>query len=187
MTNRVFIIADTHFGHKNIIDFEKDARPFATIEEHDEALVDRWNSAVNKNDTVWHLGDVLFGEASFKTLGRLNGVKKLVMGNHDHYPMAKYLEHFSQVFGAVKYRDCIMTHVPVHPNQFGRFQTNIHGHLHSLVVLESPSYDYAMRPVLEDIPDIRYICVSAEQINLTPILFDTLLETRLQVSAQVER
>ena len=33
--NTVFVISDTHFGHSKILDFEKESRPFATIEEHD--------------------------------------------------------------------------------------------------------------------------------------------------------
>lgn len=156
--NRVFIIADTHFGHKKILEFEAGSRSFPTIEAHDDELVRRWNDAVKPKDTVWHLGDVLFGEAAFATLGRLNGVKKLVMGNHDRYPMWRYLEHFSQVFGTVKLRDYILSHVPVHPGQFGRFKGNIHGHLHSNVL-----------------DDARYINVSAEQVNLTPVLLDKLL------------
>lgn len=158
MTNRIFVIADTHFGHKNIIGFEADTRPYASIEEHDADLVYRWNSVVRKNDTVWHLGDVLFDTAAFDTLAQLNGVKKLVMGNHDRYPSAKYLEHFSQIFGTVKMRDCVFTHVPVHPYQFYCFKANVHGHMHS-----------------NSLDDPRYICVSAEQVNLTPILLDTVM------------
>jgi len=156
--NKVFIIGDTHFGHKKILEFEAEHRPFKTIEEHDETLIDNWNSVVNKNDTVWHMGDVLFGRDSFKYLPRLNGVKKLVMGNHDHYPIELYKEHFSKIFGAVKLRDYILTHVPIHPYQFYRFKGNIHGHMHS-----------------DSLDDKRYINVSAEIIGLKPILLDTLL------------
>lgn len=75
----------------------------------------------------------------------LNGVKKLVMGNHDRYPCALYLEYFSQVVGTAETRGCILTHVPVHPSQFGRYKANIHGHLHS-----------------SKMDDVRYINVSAE-------------------------
>jgi calcineurin-like phosphoesterase family protein len=159
MNNRVFIISDTHFGHNKICDFEKDARPFASVKEHDDALVDRWNSVVNKNDTVWHLGDVLFGEHSFTVLGRLNGIKHLVMGNHDHYPILRYAAYFNKILGCVKMRDCIFTHVPIHPKQFYRFKANIHGHMHSNVI-----------------DDPRYINVSAEQNNLTPQLLDTVMQ-----------
>lgn len=156
--NRVFIIADTHFGHKRIIEFEAKTRPFETVEEHDAELVRRWNATVKPKDTVWHLGDVLFGREAFATIALLNGVKKLVMGNHDRYPTALYLDHFNQVVGAAELRGCILTHIPVHPAQFGRYKANIHGHLHS-----------------NKMDDPRYINVSAEHTGLTPMLLDTVL------------
>lgn len=46
--NRVFVIADTHFHHSKILEFEKESRPFNTIEEHDAELIYRWNSVVKK-------------------------------------------------------------------------------------------------------------------------------------------
>lgn len=156
--NRVFIISDTHFGHKKIIDFEQATRPFKTIEEHDAELVRRWNDAVGPKDTVWHLGDVLFGVNSFDILEQLNGTKRLVMGNHDHYPIGRYMDHFNSIHGTATVRDYILTHVPVHPGQFGRFKGNIHGHLHSKML-----------------DDPRYINVSAEHISLTPKLLDTVI------------
>lgn len=163
MSGRLFVIGDTHFGHHKIIlpHFEKAHRNFETIEEHDEVLVYRWNSVVRNRDTVYHLGDVLFGLHSFRHLARLNGTKKLVAGNHDVYPTARYLEHFNSVFGAVKVRDCILTHIPVHESQFYRYRFNVHGHLHS-----------------KQLEDRRYICASAEHNNLTPIELDRLLAER---------
>lgn len=156
--NRVFVISDTHFGHKKIIKFEAANRPFATVEEHDAELVLRWNAAVKPKDTVWHLGDVLFGRNTFEVLRQLNGIKKLVMGNHDRYPSRLYLEHFNQVVGATEMYGCILTHVPVHPSQFWRYKANIHGHLHST-----------------RLDDARYINVSAECIGLAPVLLENLL------------
>ena len=82
MSNRIFIISDTHFNHKKVCGMEPNSRPFASVQEHDAELVYRWNNTVRKNDTVWHLGDVLFGREGFESLRQLNGVKKLVMGNH---------------------------------------------------------------------------------------------------------
>lgn len=155
---RTFLIGDTHFGHKKIIGFEGVARPFATIEEHDEALIANWNGVVGPKDTVWHLGDVLFGSHSFAVLPRLQGIKKLVMGNHDRYPSARYLEHFNMVCGAAELRNCVLTHIPIHESQFRRYRANIHGHLHS-----------------RKLPDQRYFCVSAEHIALTPIALDDVI------------
>lgn len=159
--NKIFVISDTHFGHKKVIEFEKEFRNFKSIEDHDNEIVDRWNSVVNKKDTVWHLGDVLFGKESFAILGRLNGVKKLVMGNHDRYPSKLYLDHFNVICGAAEIKNCILTHIPVHEEQFKRYLYNMHGHLHS-----------------KNINDNRYINVSCEQINLTPILINELLDRR---------
>jgi calcineurin-like phosphoesterase family protein len=158
LPNRVFVISDTHFGHRKILDFESEHRKFGSIEEHDEELVRRWNDTVGRKDTVYHLGDVLFGSAAFSYLARLNGVKHLVAGNHDNYPTERYLQHFNSVSGVATLHGYVMSHVPVHPDQFCRFKGNIHGHLHSKT-LEDP----------------RYINVSAEQTGLAPILLDTVI------------
>lgn len=155
----IFFIGDTHFGHKNIIKFEplRAWRRFATIEEHDEELVKRWNAKVRKGDRVWMLGDFAFGKHSIAIAARLNGLKRLVLGNHDHYPSAEYLKYFHKLYGAATTEGAILTHVPVHPNQLGRFSRNIHGHLHH-----------------EKLDDPRYINVSCEQIGMAPIALEEL-------------
>jgi calcineurin-like phosphoesterase family protein len=153
-----FVIADTHFGHKNILKYEGQSRPFKNIEEHDRELVERWNSVVKDEDKVYHLGDVFFGKKNFELVKALKGKKRLIMGNHDIYGV-DYKEAFEKVYGAYIYRDCILTHVPVHPNQFKRFKLNIHGHMHS-----------------EKMDDRRYVCVSVEQLpGLKPALLDIMI------------
>lgn len=151
--NRTFVIGDTHFGHKNIIQYESQARNFTSIEEHDQELARRWNAVVNPRDTVWHVGDVLFGVNSFLLLAHLNGIKRLVLGNHDQYPIWRYQQHFRSIHGAVQVHGAILTHIPVHEHQLKRFKCNIHGHLHS-----------------NKLADPRYVCVSAEQTGLAPKL-----------------
>jgi calcineurin-like phosphoesterase family protein len=151
--NRVFVIADTHFGHKKAIEFEYTYRPFLTIEAHDAEIVQRWNATVHKNDTVWHLGDVSLGVDGYTALRHLNGIKRLVLGNHDGKVSQKQTAYFNSIYGVGEYKNCVLTHIPVHPCQFGRYKLNIHGHLHSRML-----------------DDNRYRCVSAEHINLTPIL-----------------
>lgn len=77
--------SDTHFGHKNIIKFEAENRPFADTDHMDEALIANWNAVVAPGDLVFHLGDAIMGdfEAGIRKMQRLNGFKILVPGNHD--------------------------------------------------------------------------------------------------------
>ncbi|MGH9992860.1 MAG: metallophosphoesterase [Nitrososphaera sp.] len=156
MLNRIFLIADTHFGHGKLTML----RGFETVEKHDRELVSCWNSTVKKNDTVWHLGDVYFGGRNNHTvLGALNGIKRLVLGNHDTYPLEIYQQYFRRIYGAATLRGWVLTHIPVHPQQLEtRFQGNIHGHLHTA-----------------RLDDPRYICVSVEQTGLGPVLLDEVL------------
>ena len=79
----VYYIADTHFGHKNVIRF--DNRPFADTTLMDEVLVHNWNERVTEDDTVYILGDAFWKneENSVKLIQRLNGHKHLIRGNHD--------------------------------------------------------------------------------------------------------
>ena len=78
-----FYIADTHFGHENVIRF--DNRPFNNIEEHDEALIANWNSVVTNEDHVYVLGDFAFKNATdvSQYTESLNGHLHLIRGNHD--------------------------------------------------------------------------------------------------------
>lgn len=58
---RNLYIADWHYGHANVIGH--DNRPFQTLAEMNEALVARWNGAVNPEDTVYVLGDMFWCRA----------------------------------------------------------------------------------------------------------------------------
>jgi len=78
-----YYIADTHFGHTNVLAF--DNRPFKTIEEHDKNLIENWNNAVGMDDDVYILGDISWYNATktIEILKSLNGRKHLITGNHD--------------------------------------------------------------------------------------------------------
>lgn len=153
--NNVWMVSDTHFSHKNILKYEAEARPFSSIEEHDEVLIENWNKCVKKNDTIWHLGDVGFGANNLeRILPRLNGNKRLVLGNHDCYNLDIYVKYFSKIFGVVFFKEFVLSHVPLHRNNT-RVLCNLHGHLHSRTVGE-PEY---------------YNC-SVEQHKLSPVNLD---------------
>lgn len=73
-----FFTADTHFGHARIIDYC--SRPFAHVDEMDEALIVRWNARVGDDDTVYHLGDFTLKSRGFarRMLSRLRGHVKVL-------------------------------------------------------------------------------------------------------------
>lgn len=83
ITPDVFVTADTHFGHANIIRFCD--RPYATAREMDDALVAEWNRVVGDDDDVLHLGDFVMGDdrQAQAMLSRLKGRLHFVRGNHD--------------------------------------------------------------------------------------------------------
>ena len=108
MTNKIYVVSDTHFGHRKVIEFEAVNRPFKTIEDHDRELVERWNATVRKEDTVWHLGDVFFGgREAHGILAALNGVKRLVLGNHDVYPIEVYRQYFGKLYNGIYKFHCL--------------------------------------------------------------------------------
>jgi calcineurin-like phosphoesterase family protein len=82
MTNTWFT-SDTHFGHARIIELCN--RPFKDVNHMNEIMIERWNNVVKPNDVVYHMGDVALGkiDESLPLVGRLNGHKFLVPGNHD--------------------------------------------------------------------------------------------------------
>ena len=182
-----WFISDTHFGHKNILEYEKESRPFETIEEMNESIIHRWNSVVGDKDLVFHLGDVCFGKRYLDSvLPRLKGKKRLVMGNHDTYPSQHYLMYFDKLYGVVFWERCVLSHMPVHPNGLGaRWLLNVHGHLHSRnvrrTVATSWDVEFKNTTVAASIPmfeenDPNYFNVSCEQNNLTPINADVIRE-----------
>jgi len=79
----VWFTSDTHFNHQKILEFCK--RPFDNINEHDQKLIENWNSVISPEDTVFHLGDFCFGNPQkvIEIREQLNGHIYLIKGNHD--------------------------------------------------------------------------------------------------------
>jgi len=157
----VRFIADLHLSHANMAT----RRGFSTVEQHDEHIIEKWNSVVKKQDVTYILGDVTMEKsAPYHLLDRLNGLKHVVMGNHDRrQDVRKLLEHVESVAGMVQYKGAILTHCPIHPMELEhRFPKNIHGHIHDKqVMLFHPDDPYQS-------PNPSYICVSCERVDYTP-------------------
>jgi len=73
----IYFTADTHFGSERTLEFSR--RPFKSVSEMDNALIENWNSVVKRNDVVYHLGD--FG--NYPILQKLNGKVILIWGNYE--------------------------------------------------------------------------------------------------------
>jgi len=79
----IFFTSDLHLYHNKILELED--RPFNSMEEMNEALIQNWNNKITNNDDIYILGDFSFGNKN-ETIGilnRLNGQKYLIKGNHD--------------------------------------------------------------------------------------------------------
>lgn len=163
--DNIFMIADTHFGHKNIMAYEN--RPFQSVEEMDSRLIENWNSVVQKQDKVFLLGDVSFygKEKTQAIIRRLHGHKTLILGNHDTSHSAAWWADagFDLVSPyPVIFREWFMlSHEPLYMNTNMPY-ANIFGHVHS-----NPAYqDYSPQT----------FCVSAERIGYTPISFEEIMK-----------
>lgn len=160
----IWLIGDTHFGHKNIIDYCD--RPFKNISEMNEALIQNWNKVVNHTDEVFMMGDfALCGKDELIAYGkRLKGRKRLILGNHDGASINTYREAgFEYVYNyPIIVEDYyIFSHEPIFVKNNGLYY-NIFAHVHV-----NPEYvDYSPRS----------FCTSVERINYTPISFDEVKE-----------
>lgn len=81
--SRIFLTSDTHFGHTNIVQYDK--TPWDTLEGLEEGIIQRWNEVVRPEDSVLHVGDFSFRGADYTRdrLIQLNGKITLIRGNHD--------------------------------------------------------------------------------------------------------
>lgn len=134
--NKTWFISDTHFDHANIIRYSN--RPFADKYAMTESLIERWNSVVGVNDTVFHLGDVFIcgAQRADEISSRLNGRKILIRGNHDSFSKSKYLRMGFDIYDTYYYEGYLLTHKPFNETalrtavSYGLLKGNICGHVH---------------------------------------------------------
>lgn len=114
-----YYISDTHFGHANIINFDR--RPFKNTAEMEHELISRWNSVVTPADTTYILGDFCWSRDEdewIRILKQLNGQKVLILGNHDiHQPTTRLRKMFADIRDRKEITDngkhVIMCHEPI--------------------------------------------------------------------------
>ena len=166
----VYLIADLHLGHESMAV----KRGFKNADEMFEYIKERWNKVVDKRDLVYILGDVTMEKRrDYPLLDQLQGQKYVVLGNHDLRKdvdeMRKYVDG---VAGLVKYKGVFLSHCPIHPMELDyRVSRCVHGHIHEKSVMKK----FMGIPYKKD---KRYICVSCEQVDYTPIEFNKLINRR---------
>jgi len=171
MSKDFWVVSDTHFGHANMLNFRnKDGskvRPFDTVEEMDETMIQRWNEVVKPHDRVYHLGDVVINRKFLPTMDRLNGKKVLIKGNHDIFKLKDYTPYFEDIRSYQVWNDMIFSHIPLSVDALERFKFNVHGHTHT---------NYMEHP--------RYLCVCVEHTDFRPI---SAAELRERTKEQAEK
>lgn len=109
-------------------------RHFSSVEEMDETLVSLHNSRVRPQDHWWFLGDLTMQrrlKGIEHLIGRMNGHKRIILGNHDIAPISDYTQWFEKVVSYRVIDNLMFSHIPIHQASMGRFTANIHGHIHS--------------------------------------------------------
>lgn len=111
----IHFTSDHHFGHARIIELAN--RPFDSVEEMNEAMIERWNSAVAFDDSVIHLGDIVMGTFvdNVELLGRLNGQIYLVPGNHDR--VSDNYHHRNEA-ARQRFHDMYLRHCVILPEEY---------------------------------------------------------------------
>lgn len=166
MIHDKWFTSDTHFFHTNILKFVDDAghriRPFQSIEEMHEILVDNWNEVVKDNDYIYHLGDVTFQyNGAFNSLmKRLKGKKRLGFGNHDKVWNPALINNFEKAFfwKGFKEHNFTASHMPLRLDSLRDGSFNVHGHTHQNMMTDS-----------------KYINVCVEVRDYRPVHLDTIL------------
>lgn len=170
-----WFISDTHFKHANIIKYCN--RPFKDTTEMDEILILNWNRLVKPEDKVYHLGDVACGyggddKVLGQLLARLNGHKRLVVGNHDNLKsvaLQTYFEKMEMWYGRKEW-GFTCTHVPYMLQHLRDGAFNVHGHVHN-----------------NSLNNPFYFNVSVEVNEYSPVSIDTILAQVKKVGAKNEK
>ena len=129
---KVFFTSDTHFGDHRVLNIRP--RPFGSVGQMNEAMIERWNSRVGERDEIWHLGDFATTvKVAQSVLPQLNGKKHLVTGNID--PERVRALNWSSVQAYAELPNdgvlLVLCHYPFRTwNGMHRGSLNLHGHSH---------------------------------------------------------
>lgn len=163
------IISDTHFSHEKIISLGE--RPFSSVQEMNETLIENWNRVVPKDGVVLHLGDFAHDSVPREEIreirNRLNGDIFLTLGNHDI--LENLLWDGTFAMNKVRFwfreedKDVHFSHLPLEPRLLYSGRISVHGHTHGPI------------SILDEELHKGSISVNCELHDYTPVSHDELM------------
>lgn len=159
---KFWITSDSHFGHKEILNFERGKR-FSSIKEHDDFILQKWDEWMTKCDkekggVFIFLGDLGYVSKDRELYDKICSMfgkhpceKLAIFGNHDKDNEGLMYFLFDAVSTVPVYIDdrVILSH---EPEACWSHQLNIHGHLHN-----------------SWLSDPQHLCASIQVANYNPI------------------
>ena len=160
--SQIWFTADLHLDHLNTINFDK--RPFASIEEMNDAIVQRWNTKVDRKDEVYIIGDFAWKNHGH-WIQALTGKKHLLVGSHDKMAQ-NYLRNFNSVSPlkqiTIDRQPIVMCHWALRTWQGKGYGTlDLYGHSHGRLNEHIDSYHSDVGCMVWD-----YTPVSFEELKL---------------------
>lgn len=171
---RIFYTSDLHFSHSNIIQYCN--RPFDSVEQMNDTLINNWNKVVKNEDSVYILGDITLSGSRmvYDIISQLKGNKILIKGNHDirwikdkRFPALELFEN-SQAYDYLeiydKGRKVILCHYPLMTwNKQYQGAYHLYGHIHN------------NEPLIQINNSFN---VGVDVNNYTPVTLDELIEKK---------
>ena len=135
-----YFTSDTHFGNQRTLTLSK--RPFDSVKQMDETIINNWNKKVKVSDTVYHLGD--FGNHNI--IKYLNGRLKLLPGNYDDKEFLELINlKYEDILCNYEYlrnEDCFIFHEPSLIKNLKHFY--LFGHIHKLQMVKKNGLNVGM-------------------------------------------
>lgn len=179
----VRFIGCLHFGHEHMAKW----RGFNSSREHDECIINNWNSITHKKDITYILGDITMERPEYYCyLDELNGIKKVILGNHDlGKDIPELLKYVDSVAGMIDYKGFALTHCPIHPNELQFYpEGNIHAHIHHINTVPDQNYITNFGKGMETKSTFgKYHHVDAALLGFTPI---SLEQIRIKICKDVK-
>ena len=165
--------SDYHLGHENVIKYCN--RPFKSLDEMNNTIINNHNSRVKKEDTVYFVGDFCFknglngkkGEGmpikADEWKSKLNGNIIFIKGNHDKSNSVKtIIERLVIGYGGYRIN---LVHKPIHADF--NYPINLTGHVHD---------KWAVKRFEKDEQHTICINVGVDVNNFMPINFNEILK-----------